>query len=67
MQSVVLKEVEKLLFRSNINSKAQYYCLCFLSQFYLSPENPDVAKKMIDVYLAFFKACVKKVTAGVLP
>ncbi|XP_019763522.2 CCAAT/enhancer-binding protein zeta [Dendroctonus ponderosae] len=60
MQSVVLKEVEKLLFRANISSKAQYYCLCFLSQFYLSPENPDVAKKMIDVYLAFFKACVKK-------
>ncbi|CAG9770496.1 unnamed protein product [Ceutorhynchus assimilis] len=60
MQEVVLKEVEKLLFRSNINTRAQYYCLCFLSQFYLSHEASNVARKMIEVYLGFFKACVKK-------
>lgn len=61
MQSVVLNEIEKLLFRPNISSKAQYYSLCFLSQYYLSHESKDVAKKLIEVYLAFFKACVKKV------
>lgn len=61
MQEVVLKEVEKLIFRPNVSTRAQYYCLCFLSQFYLSHEAPAVAKKLIDVYLAFFKACVKKV------
>lgn len=61
MQEVVLKEIEKLLFRANVSSRAQYYCLCFLSQFYLSHEASDVAKKLIDVYLAFFKGCVKKV------
>lgn len=61
MQEVVLKEVEKLIFRPNVSTRAQYYCLCFLSQFYLSHEAPEVAKKLIDVYLAFFKACVKKV------
>ncbi|KAL1517383.1 hypothetical protein ABEB36_001152 [Hypothenemus hampei] len=60
MQPVVLKEVEKLLFRSNINMRTQYYCLCFLSQFYLSHEESDVAKQLIQLYLAFFKACVKK-------
>ncbi|XP_050301138.1 CCAAT/enhancer-binding protein zeta [Anthonomus grandis grandis] len=60
MQSVVLKEIEKLLFRPNVNTRAQYYCLCFLSQFYLSHETSDVAKKMIEIYLSFFKACVKK-------
>ncbi|XP_066138108.1 CCAAT/enhancer-binding protein zeta-like [Euwallacea fornicatus] len=60
MQEVVLKEVEKILFRPNVGTRAQYYCLCFLSQFYLSHEEPQLAKKVIDVYLAFFKACVKK-------
>ncbi|XP_076272674.1 nucleolar complex protein 1 [Rhynchophorus ferrugineus] len=60
MQEVVLKEVEKLLFRPNISNKAQYYCLCFLSQFYFSHETQPVAKKVIELYLSFFKACIKK-------
>lgn len=60
MQEVVLKEVEKLLFRPNISNRTQYYSLCFLSQFYLSHETERVAKKLIGVYLAFFKACIKK-------
>ena len=61
MQGVVLSEVEKLLFRSNISSKAQYYGLCFLSQFYLSHETSEVARRLMEVYFSFFKACVKKV------
>ncbi|KAJ3662377.1 hypothetical protein Zmor_006730 [Zophobas morio] len=60
MQGVVLSEVEKLLFRSNISSKAQYYGLCFLSQFYLSHETSEVARRLMEVYFSFFKACVKK-------
>lgn len=60
-QEIVLNEVEKLLFRPNISTKAQYYALCFLSQYYLSHENANVAKKLIEVYFAFFKACIKKV------
>ncbi|XP_064211688.1 CCAAT/enhancer-binding protein zeta [Tribolium castaneum] len=60
MQGVVLSEVEKLLFRSNISPKAQYYGLCFLSQFYLSHESNEVARRLIEVYFSFFKACVKK-------
>ncbi|KAJ8925033.1 hypothetical protein NQ315_001204 [Exocentrus adspersus] len=60
MQPVVLHEIERLMFRPNISSRAQYYGLCFLSQFHLSHEASDVARKLIDVYFAFFKACVKK-------
>ncbi|KAK9877934.1 hypothetical protein WA026_020157 [Henosepilachna vigintioctopunctata] len=60
MQSVVLNEVEKLIFRHNISTKAQYYGLCFLSQFYLNHEESDIAKRLIEVYFGFFKACVKK-------
>lgn len=61
MQGVVLVEVEKLLFRPNISTRAQYYGLCFLSQFYLSHDEPAIARKLIEVYFAFFKACIKKV------
>lgn len=60
MQSVILTEVEKLLFRSNISTRAQYYCLCFLSQFYLSHDYQEVARRLIEIYFAFFKACIKK-------
>ncbi|RZC38241.1 CCAAT/enhancer-binding protein zeta, partial [Asbolus verrucosus] len=60
MQVVVLNEVEKLLFRSNVSTKAQYYGLCFLSQFYLSHDSNEVARRLVEVYFSFFKACVKK-------
>ncbi|KAF5285539.1 hypothetical protein FQA39_LY16604 [Lamprigera yunnana] len=60
MQGVVLNEVEKILFRTNISTRAQYYCLCFLTQFYLNHDTSEIAKRLIDVYFAFFKACVKK-------
>ncbi|KAJ8957550.1 hypothetical protein NQ318_020589 [Aromia moschata] len=61
MQGVVLNEIEKLLFRPNISSRAQYYSLCFLSQFHLNHEGRDVARNLIEVYFSFFKALVKKV------
>ncbi|KAL3275496.1 hypothetical protein HHI36_020256 [Cryptolaemus montrouzieri] len=60
MQGVVLNEVEKLLFRTNVSTKSQYYGLCFLSQFYLNHEESEIAKRLIEVYFGFFKACVKK-------
>ncbi|XP_022915981.2 CCAAT/enhancer-binding protein zeta [Onthophagus taurus] len=60
MQEVVLLEVEKLVFRQNISQRAQYYGLCFLSQFYLNHESSNVARKLIEVYFAFFKLCVAK-------
>ncbi|CAH0547490.1 unnamed protein product [Brassicogethes aeneus] len=60
MQGVVLNEIEKLLFRPNISNRAQYYSLCFLSQYYLSHDSSDVARKLIEVYFSFFKGCIKK-------
>lgn len=60
MQGVVLTEVEKLLFRTNISNKTQYYGLCFLSQYYLSHETSELGRRLIEVYFSFFRACVKK-------
>ncbi|KAG8224282.1 hypothetical protein J437_LFUL005088 [Ladona fulva] len=60
MKTVVMEEIEKLLFRLNISNKAQFYGLCFLSQFYLSEDDDELARSLIKLYFSFFKACVKK-------
>lgn len=60
MKLVVLKEVEKLLFRKNVAQRAQYYAICLLTQFLLSKDDERIASTLIEVYFAFFKACLKK-------
>lgn len=60
MKLIVLREVEKLLFRSNLAQRAQYFAICLLTQFVLSKGDNDVATTLIDVYFAFFKACLKR-------
>ncbi|XP_057318015.1 CCAAT/enhancer-binding protein zeta [Microplitis mediator] len=60
MKIIVLRELEKLLFRKNINHHAQYYAISLLTQFVLSREDSETATNLIDVYFAFFKACLKK-------
>ena len=61
MKLVVVAEVERLLYRPNINTKAQYYALCFLSQILFDSDDVLLATKLIIIYVSFFKACVKKV------
>jgi ribosome biogenesis protein MAK21 len=60
MKLVVLHEVEKLLFRNNVSQRAQYFSICLLTQFLLTKEDSEVATTLINVYLAFFNACLKK-------
>ncbi|KAM8931259.1 CCAAT/enhancer-binding protein zeta isoform 2-T2 [Lycaon pictus] len=60
MKGVVCGEVERLLFRSNISPKAQYYAICFLNQMVLSHEESDLANKLITLYFCFFRTCIKK-------
>ncbi|XP_008056908.1 CCAAT/enhancer-binding protein zeta [Carlito syrichta] len=60
MKGVVCGEVERLLFRSNISSKAQYYAICFLNQMALSHEESELANKLITLYFCFFRTCIKK-------
>ncbi|XP_062323286.1 CCAAT/enhancer-binding protein zeta isoform X1 [Osmerus eperlanus] len=60
MKAVVCCEVERLMFRPNINPKAQYYAVCFLNQVLLSHEETDLATKLITIYFSFFRACMKK-------
>ncbi|XP_066532775.1 CCAAT/enhancer-binding protein zeta [Hoplias malabaricus] len=60
MKVVVCTEVEHLMFRPNISTKAQYYAACFLNQVMLSHEEADLATKLITVYFTFFRVCVQK-------
>lgn len=56
-----MEEVEKVIFRSNISKRAQYYSVCFLTQFCLGSGDSKIAMKLISIYLALFKACVRTV------
>ncbi|XP_004711167.1 CCAAT/enhancer-binding protein zeta [Echinops telfairi] len=60
MKGVVCGEVERLLFRSNISPKAQYYAICFLNQMTLSHDESGLANKLITLYFCFFRTCIKK-------
>ncbi|KAI5633435.1 CBF/Mak21 family domain-containing protein [Phthorimaea operculella] len=60
MKSVVLAEIEKMLFRTNIAPRAQYYGICFLNQFFLGKDDSRVAENLIRIYFSFFKASIKK-------
>lgn len=55
LNHIVFEEVRKLLFRSNIKQRAQYYGICFLTQI----DTKEMAKEVVELYLSFFKACVK--------
>ncbi|CAD0206150.1 unnamed protein product [Chrysodeixis includens] len=60
MKAVVLADIEKMLFRSNISPRAQYYGVCFLNQFYLGKDDSKIAENLIRIYFSFFKASIKK-------
>lgn len=60
MKGVVLNELEKLLFRSNVAARVQYYAICLLTQFVLDKDDAEIATALIELYFAFFKACLKK-------
>lgn len=64
MKLIVIEEVERLMFRNNIGKKAQYYGICFLNMINLEDEHPEVACKLLKVYIAFFKGCVKTVNTA---
>ncbi|CAK8680476.1 unnamed protein product [Clavelina lepadiformis] len=60
MQGIIVQEVRDLLLRPNLAARAQYYCVCFLSSQILSHERREVAQKLVQIYMKFFKACVEK-------
>lgn len=55
MKMVVVQNVEKLIFRKNIQASAQYYALCALSQISLERGDEAVAQYLITCYFSLFK------------
>nr|KAJ3420467.1 hypothetical protein HK105_005644 [Polyrhizophydium stewartii] len=63
MKVIVIKEVERLLFRTNVAQRAQYYAVTFLNQIVLA--HGDVEKQaanlLVEVYFKLFEALVNKI------
>jgi len=60
MKTVVIKEVERMMYRPNMSDKAQYYAICFLNQIVLSHQEKETASKLISIYFSFFKLIVSR-------
>ncbi|KAJ3018544.1 hypothetical protein HKX48_002823 [Thoreauomyces humboldtii] len=62
MKLVVIKEVERLLFRPNISDRARYYAITFLNQIVFSHKEQDVAaaNRLVEVYFAVFDGLGKR-------
>ncbi|XP_055335573.1 CCAAT/enhancer-binding protein zeta-like [Paramacrobiotus metropolitanus] len=56
MKSVIVEEIERLLYRPNVSPKAQYYAVCFLIQIKLSDNDSALAIKLVKIYFSLFKA-----------
>lgn len=60
MKEIVIKEVERLLYRPNVAYAAQYNALTFLSLVLFLRREQKVANLVMEIYLNFFKLCLKK-------
>ncbi|KAL3118656.1 hypothetical protein niasHT_006484 [Heterodera trifolii] len=60
MRSVLVSEVETLLFRKNILPKAQRYAVHFLSRLILDAGEAELALQLIRIYLKLFHLLVTK-------
>lgn len=60
MKILIVKEVERLIFRPKITNRTQYYCLCFLSEIiYRANVDQELANYVINIYFAIFTKCAK--------
>ncbi|ORY08287.1 CBF-domain-containing protein [Basidiobolus meristosporus CBS 931.73] len=55
MKFIVAREIEGLLFRTNIHRRAQYSGIITLNQMILTSADVVAANKLIDIYFTFFK------------
>ena len=62
MKSIILHEMENLLFRPNTSIHAQYYTIITLNQTILTSRDTTVANRLVEVYFILF---VKLLRGGV--
>lgn len=54
MKSIVLHEMENLLFRPNTSIHAQYYTIITMNQTILTSRDTAVANRLVEVYFMLF-------------
>mmetsp|Transcript_8714 Transcript_8714/g.18540 ORF Transcript_8714/g.18540 Transcript_8714/m.18540 type:complete len:1163 (-) Transcript_8714:938-4426(-) len=63
MKPVVVREVERFLFRPGLQDRARYYAVVFLNQMVLSHKESEggaaLARKMVDLYFTLFRLVVE--------
>lgn len=63
MKPIVVREVERFLFRPGLQERARYYAIVFLNQMVLSHKvsegGSDLAKKLIDLYFTVFRMVIE--------
>lgn len=60
LKGTILKEVERVLFRPNIQEKARYYSLKFMTDIALAKSEKELANRLIGTYFNLFDAMTKK-------
>ncbi|CAB3396983.1 unnamed protein product [Caenorhabditis bovis] len=60
MRIVMAQEIERLIFRKNVNERAHTYSTTFLSQMCFNQNDSDLACRLMSIYLALFKTIVSK-------
>ena len=63
MKPIVVREVERFLFRPGLQERARYYAIVFLNQMVLSHKvsegGSELAKKLIDLYFTVFRMVIE--------
>ncbi len=59
MKTVLLREVEQLIFRANVGRRTQYYAVSFLNQLRFSQEDVELCRHLVTVYMNIVTICVE--------
>jgi ribosome biogenesis protein MAK21 len=60
MKSIVLHEMENLLFQPNTSIHAQYYTIITMNQTILTTRDTAVANRLVEVYFMLFVKLLRK-------
>ncbi|VDM47019.1 unnamed protein product [Toxocara canis] len=60
MRSIIVNEVERLIYRKNVSYRAQLYAVSFLAQMQLRAGEVDLATSLLNIYIGLFRMLVAK-------
>uniref|UniRef100_A0A0M3J0E6 CCAAT/enhancer-binding protein zeta (inferred by orthology to a human protein) n=1 Tax=Anisakis simplex TaxID=6269 RepID=A0A0M3J0E6_ANISI len=60
MRPIVVKEVERLIYRKNISCRAQLYAVTFLAQMQLNAGDVELAASLLTIYIGLFRILIAK-------